>query len=156
MATPPAVGDPAPDFELPSSAGGTIRLASLRGEPAVLYFYPKADTPGCTTQACGVRDAAGDFREIGASVLGISPDAAGEVKKFADKFDLNFPLLADADHATCEAYGVWRQKQMYGKSYWGAARTTFVLDAGGKVTHVFEKVKPDEHARQVLAALRGA
>jgi thioredoxin-dependent peroxiredoxin len=147
-------GSPAPDFELPDQDGRAVRLADFRGTPVVVYFYPKADTPGCTTQACGVRDHHGDYSELGATVLGISPDPVAKVKRFHEKYDLNFALLADADHAIADAYGVWAQKSMYGKTYFGNERTTFVIDAAGRVAEVLRKVKPAEHDRLVLEALR--
>jgi len=146
-------GQTAPDFTLPDQDGNEVTLSSLRGGPVVLYFYPKADTPGCTTQACGVRDHAADYDARGATVLGISPDPVKKVKKFHDKFSLNFTLLADADHAVAEAYGVWVEKSMYGRTYMGNERTTFVIDAEGKVTDVLRKVKPAEHDDLVLGAL---
>ena len=149
----PQEGQPAPDFTLPDQDGEPVSLASLRGQRVVLYFYPKADTPGCTTQACGVRDHAADYAAAGAVVLGVSPDPVKRVKKFHDKQDLNFRLLADEDHAVCEAYGVWVEKSMYGKTYWGAERSTFVIGADGTVEKVLRKVKPAEHDELVLAAL---
>ena len=145
--------DTAPDFELPDQDGQPVSLSSLRGRRVVLYFYPKADTPGCTVQACGVRDHLADYEAAQAVVLGISPDAVKRVKKFHDKQELNFTLLADEDHAVCAAYGVWVEKSMYGKRYWGAERTTFVIDEGGTVSAVLRKVKPAEHDERVLAAL---
>lgn len=146
-------GEKAPDFELPDQDGRVVKLSDLRGEKVVLYFYPKADTPGCTTQACGVRDHHGDYAEAGAVVLGVSPDPVAKVKRFHDKQGLNFRLLADEDHAVAEAYGVWVQKSMYGRTYFGNERTTFVLDDGGRVARVLRKVKPAQHDEQVLAAL---
>jgi thioredoxin-dependent peroxiredoxin len=146
-------GDQAPDFELPDQDGSPVKLSDLRGQPVVVYFYPKADTPGCTTQACGVRDHRADYVKVGTTVLGISPDPVKKVKKFHDKFDLNFPLLADEDHAVAESYGVWATKSMYGKSYKGNERTTFMIDSDGKVAEVLRKVKPAEHDALVLAAL---
>ncbi|HEY2657498.1 MAG TPA: thioredoxin-dependent thiol peroxidase, partial [Solirubrobacteraceae bacterium] len=125
----------------------------LRGNPVVVYFYPKADTPGCTTQACGVRDHGGDYERLDAVVLGISPDPVKPIAKFADKFDLGFPLLSDADHAVAEAYGVWVEKSMYGRQYFGNERTTFVISRDGVIAHVLRKVKPAEHDEKVLAAL---
>lgn len=147
------LGTTAPDFTIPDHDGNPVTLSELRGGPVVVYFYPKADTPGCTTQACGVRDHLPDYEAAGARVLGISPDPVAKVKKFHDKQGLNFTLLADEDHAVCEAYGVWAEKSMYGKVYWGAQRATFVLDAEGVVRHVIPKVKPKEHDEIVLAAL---
>jgi peroxiredoxin Q/BCP len=149
-----ARGDQAPDFELPDQNGGTVRLSDLRGRPVVLYFYPKADTPGCTVQACGVRDRRADYERAGAVVLGVSPDPVKRVKKFDDKYGLDFPLLADEDHSVAEAYGTWVEKRNYGKTYMGVARTTFVIDADGNIATVLEKVKPAEHDDDVLAALR--
>jgi len=146
-------GRQAPDFTLPDQDGEPVRLADLRGKTVVLYFYPKADTPGCTTQACGVRDHLPDYEGSGAVVLGVSPDPVKKVKRFHDKYDLNFPLLADEDHAVCEAYGVWAEKSMYGRTYWGALRATFIIDATGVVRHVIPKVTPKTHDEQVLAVL---
>jgi len=151
----PAVGQVAPGFELLASDGGRISLESYRGKQiVVLYFYPKADTPGCTTETCGFRDALTEFNKEQVAVLGISPDPVKNVTKFAGKFSLNFPLLADEDHAVCESYGVWQEKSMYGRKYWGAARVTFVIGKDGKVLHVFEKVKPAGHDAEVLAWIR--
>jgi len=148
-----AVGQPAPDFALPDQDGLTVKLSDFRGQPVVVYFYPKADTPGCTTQACGVRDHREDYSRARAVVLGISPDPVARVKRFHDKYDLGFTLLADEHHAVAEAYGVWVQKSMYGKKYWGVQRATFVIDARGAVTHVIPKVSPATHDEQVLQAL---
>lgn len=149
----PTVGDVAPDFTLPTVDGSTVSLKDLAGKKAVvLYFYPKADTPGCTKEACGFRDAIGRYKKLGVAVLGVSPDPVDAIRKFSDKFTLSFPLLADADHAVCQKYGVWSEKNMYGKKYWGAARTTFVIQ-DGKVVKVFEKVKPEGHEEEVLAWL---
>jgi peroxiredoxin Q/BCP len=148
-------GAPAPDFDLPSSAGKNIKLSDYKGKQrVVLYFYPKADTPGCTTEACAFRDALADYDQAKVVVLGISPDPVGDVEKFSSKFHLNFPLLADADHAIAEKYGVWQEKSMYGKKYWGAARTTFVIGPDGKIEHVFEKVKPQGHDQEVLSWIK--
>lgn len=149
----PVVGTAAPGFALPASDGTTVRLADYAGKTVVLYFYPRADTPGCTKQACGFRDAIASYRALGVPVFGVSPDPVGDVTKFAAKFSLNFPLLADADHAVCEAYGVWVEKSMYGKTYMGAARTTFIV-RDGKVAKVFEKVNPEGHDVEVLEALK--
>jgi peroxiredoxin Q/BCP len=149
-------GSAAPDFELPDQDGRPTKLSDFRGEPVVVYFYPKADTPGCTTQACGVRDHQADYASFGAPVLGISPDPVTKVKKFHNKYNLNFPLLADADHAVAEAYGVWVQKSMYGRTYFGNERTTFIVDSDGRVAHVLRKVKPATHDEQVLKALEQA
>jgi peroxiredoxin Q/BCP len=146
-------GDKAPDFELPDQDGRAVKLSDFRGQPVVVYFYPKAATPGCTTQACGVRDHEADYAERGAVVLGISPDPPGALRKFHDKEGLNFRLLADEDHAVAEAYGVWAEKSMYGRKYMGNERTTFVIDTGGNVSAVLRKVKPAEHDERVLEAL---
>jgi peroxiredoxin Q/BCP len=151
----PSVGAAAPKFTLPASTGQTIDLASFAGKsPVVLYFYPKADTPGCTKQACGFRDAIAEFRKAKIAVLGVSPDPVKDVSKFSDKFTLNFPLLADEDHAVSEKYGVWQEKSMYGRKYWGVVRTTFIIGKDGKIVHVFEKVKPEEHDQLVLEWLK--
>ena len=149
------VGQTALDFELPDQNGEPVRLSELRGQTVVVYFYPKADTPGCTTQACGIRDHAADYDAADAVVLGISPDPVNHVKKFADKYDLGFTLLADEDHAVAEAYGVWVEKSRYGRTYWGNERTTFVIDPEGRVAEVLRKVKPAQHDDLVLAALGG-
>jgi peroxiredoxin Q/BCP len=146
-------GQQAPDFTLPDQDGNEVSLAGLRGETVVLYFYPRADTPGCTVQACGVRDRGADYKKLGARVLGVSPDPVEAVKKFADKFDLDFTLLADADHSVADAYGAWIEKSMYGKKYWGAGRATFLIDPEGKIAKVFPKVSPKTHDDVVLAAL---
>ena len=147
-------GQEAPDFELPDQDGRTVKLSDFRGKPVVVYFYPKADTPGCTTQACGVRDHEADYAAAGAVALGVSPDPVAKVKRFHDKQSLNFTLLADEDHAVAESYGVWVQKSMYGRTYWGNERTTFVIDPDGKVAGVLRKVKPAEHDARVLKTLR--
>lgn len=152
---PPIIepGDKAPDFELPDQEGRTIKLSGFRGRPVVVYFYPKAGTPGCTTQACGVRDHHADYAQANAVVLGISPDPVAKIKKFHDKQGLNFMLLADEDHAVAESYGVWVTKSMYGRTYLGNERTTFIIDPAGKVAAVLHKVKPAEHDALVLSAL---
>ncbi|HEY5193327.1 MAG TPA: thioredoxin-dependent thiol peroxidase [Solirubrobacteraceae bacterium] len=147
-------GQTAPDFELPDQDGRSVKLSDFRGQPVVVYFYPKADTPGCTTQACGVRDHRADYAAVGATVLGISPDPVKKVKKFHDKYDLDFALLADEGHAVADAYGVWAEKSMYGKTYFGNERTTFIIDSAGNVAAVLGKVKPAEHDELVLKALR--
>jgi thioredoxin-dependent peroxiredoxin len=146
-------GKPAPDFELPSDSGETVKLSELRGKPVVLYFYPKDDTPGCTTQACGIRDAYGEFEQAGAVVLGVSPDKAESHVKFKAKYGLPFTLLADPEHAVAEQYGVWAEKKNYGKTYMGIVRSTFVIDEEGNLKKVMRNVKPDTHADKVLAAL---
>ena len=148
-----AQGTEAPEFALTSDTGETVTLSSLRGKPVVVYFYPRDDTPGCTTQACGIRDAWREFERSGAVVLGVSPDDEASHVTFRQKYDLPFTLLADPDHATAEAYGVWVEKSMYGKTYMGVERSTFVIDAGGKLVQVMRNVKPAAHAADVLAAL---
>jgi thioredoxin-dependent peroxiredoxin len=149
-------GDDAIDFELPDQDGRAVKLSDLRGQPVVVYFYPKAATPGCTVQACGVRDHQADYVKTGTTILGISPDPVAKVKKFHDKEGLNFALLADEGHHVADAYGVWIEKSMYGKKYFGNERTTFVIDANGKVAEVLRKVKPAEHDELVLKALAAA
>jgi len=149
-----ATGDAAPDFTLPDQNGEPTTLSALRGRSVVLYFYPKASTPGCTTQACGVRDHLPAYEEANAVVLGVSPDPVKKVKKFHDDEGLNFTLLADEDHAVAEEYGVWAEKSMYGRTYWGVVRSTFVIDGDGVVRHVIPKVTPKTHDEQVLAALK--
>ncbi len=146
-------GQPAPDFELTSDSGETVKLSALRGKPVVLYFYPKDDTPGCTAQACGIRDAYGEFEQAGAVVLGVSPDSESSHVKFKEKYGLPFTLLADADHAVAELYGVWGEKTFAGKTYLGVNRSTFVIGADGNVAKVMHDVKPASHADDVLAAL---
>jgi thioredoxin-dependent peroxiredoxin len=148
-----AEGSPAPDFTLPDQDGNEVSLANLRGETTVLYFYPRADTPGCTTQACSVRDHSADYEKAGVRVIGISPDPVKAIKKFADKQSLDFTLLADEDHAVAEKYGTWVEKSMYGKKYMGVQRATFVIDPEGKVAKVFPKVSPKTHDDVVLKAL---
>jgi peroxiredoxin Q/BCP len=149
-------GDQAPDFSLPDQDGREVKLSDFRGQPVVVYFYPKADTPGCTTQACGVRDHRPDYDAAGAVVLGISPDPVAKVKKFHEKQGLNFPLLADEGHPVADAYGVWVEKSMYGKTYFGNERTTFVIGPDGRISSVLRKVKPAEHDELVLGALAEA
>ncbi len=148
-----AEGQPAPDFELQSDAGETVRLSDLRGKPVVLYFYPRDDTPGCTKQACGIRDAWDDFRERGAAVFGVSPDGEASHAKFKQKYGLPFTLLADPDHRVAEEYGFWGEKSFAGKKYMGIERSTIVIAPDGTVAGIFRRVKPAEHADQVLAAL---
>jgi peroxiredoxin Q/BCP len=149
-------GEQAPDFTLESDAGEQVSLSGLRGKPVVLYFYPKDDTPGCTTQACGIRDAYDEFEQVGAVVLGVSPDSVKRHVKFKEKYNLPFALLADPEHELAERYGVWGEKKYMGKSYMGVNRATFVIGPDGAVVKVFEKVKPDTHADDVLAALADA
>ena len=146
-------GKPAPDFTLTSDSGEPVTLSSFRGRPVILYFYPKDDTPGCTTQACGIRDAYGEFEAAGAVVLGVSPDDERSHVKFKEKFGLPFTLLADPDHAVAETYGVWGEKKYMGKTFLGVKRSTFVIGADGNVTKVMHDVKPASHADDVLAAL---
>ena len=146
-------GTTAPDFTLPDQEGDDVSLSDFRGRPVVLYFYPKADTPGCTAQACGIRDHRADYEDAGAVVLGVSPDPVKAVKKFADKQSLDFRLLADEDHAVCDLYGVWGEKSMYGRTYLGANRSTFIIDPDGTVAKVFPKVSPKTHDEIVLQAL---
>jgi len=151
-----AAGEPAPDFVLSSDRGQPVRLSDFRGKPVVLYFYPKDDTPGCTTQACGIRDAYGEFEAAGAVVLGVSPDDVTRHVKFKEKYGLPFPLLADPEHEVAERYGVWREKRYQGKTYMGVARTTFVVAPDGTVAKVLHDVKPATHADEVLALLGSA
>jgi peroxiredoxin Q/BCP len=146
-------GDKAPDFTLSDQHGEPVTLSKLRGGTVVLYFYPRADTPGCTTQACGVRDRASEYAEAGARVIGVSPDEVEAIAKFADKYELGFTLLADPDHAVAEAYGAWGEKSMYGKKYMGALRSTFIVGPDGKIAEVLPKVQPKKHDGLVLAAL---
>ena len=146
-------GQTAPDFELPDQDGNPVRLSDLRGGLVVLYFYPKADTPGCTTQACGIRDRRADYAAAGARVLGVSPDPVSAIAKFHDKQDLNFTLLADEDHAVCELYGTWVEKNRYGRTYMGAQRATFIIDAEGVVAHVIPSASPKTHDEEVLGFL---
>ena len=147
-------GAPAPDFALQSDSGETVKLSDLRGKQVVLYFYPKDDTPGCTTQACGIRDVYGEFERAGAVVLGVSPDDERSHVKFKQKFELPFTLLADPDHAVAEEYGVWGEKKYMGRTYLGVSRSTFVIGEDGTVKKVLHKVKPATHADDVLAVLR--
>jgi peroxiredoxin Q/BCP len=146
-------GDPAPDFTLRSDSGDLVTLSSFRGRPIVLYFYPKDDTPGCTTQACGIRDHFAEFERAGAVVLGVSPDDERSHVKFRKKYELPFPLLADTGHTVAEEYGVWGEKSYLGKTFFGVSRSTFVIDADGTVKKIFHNVKPATHADDVLAAL---
>jgi peroxiredoxin Q/BCP len=148
-----AVGDRAPAFELADQDGRSVKLSDFSGQKVVLYFYPKADTPGCTTQACGIRDREADYASAGAVVLGVSPDEPGKLRRFADKHGLRFTLLADTDHEVAEAYGVWVEKSMYGRTYFGNQRATFLIDEDGVVRHVLPKVSPKTHDDEVLEAL---
>jgi peroxiredoxin Q/BCP len=149
----PEVGDRAPDVELPDESGTVHRLADQHGTWTILYFYPKDDTPGCTVEACAFRDANETIREHGAEVWGVSPQAGASKRAFREKFGLPFTLLADVDHEAAEAYGSWVEKKNYGKTYWGTARTTFLIDPDGRVARVWPKVKPEGHAAEVLEAL---
>jgi len=149
----PAQGDAAPDFALPDDSGTIHRLADQRGRWTVVYFYPKDDTPGCAVEACEFRDSNETIRERGADVWGISPQGPGSKRAFREKFGLPFTLLADEDHAVADSYGAWVEKQNYGKTYWGNARTTFLVDPEGRIARVWSKVKPEGHAGEVLAAL---
>ncbi len=146
-------GTEAPTFSLPDQNGTEVSLVALRGRPVVLYFYPKADTPGCTRQACGVRDRRADYEAAGATVLGVSRDAVPALAAFAEKHELDFPLLSDADHAVAEAYGVWVEKTMYGRTHMGMQRSTFLIDPDGVVVHVIPKANPKTHDEAVLKAL---
>lgn len=148
-----STGSVAPDFTLPSDGGGQVRLSALRGRKVVLYFYPKDDTPGCTTQACDLRDELPRFDGAGAVVLGVSPDPVASHARFREKYGLNFPLLSDEDHAVAEAWGVWKEKSMYGKTYMGVERSTFIIDEDGVVMEAWRKVRPEGHAERVAAAL---
>lgn len=147
-------GAKAPDFTLASDQGTKVKLKDLKGQPVVLYFYPRDDTPGCTREACAFRDAKKELVKLGAQVLGVSTDDVASHAKFRDKFQLNFPLLADVDHAVAEKYGAWQEKNMYGKKSWGVQRSTFLIDAQGKVAQVWKRVQVDGHDEQVLAALK--
>lgn len=146
-------GAAAPPVEAITDTGGGFRLADQKGKSVVLYFYPKADTPGCTTQACEFRDAIEDFRGIDAEIVGVSPDNPKSLTKFKEKYKLPFTLLADEDHKISEDYAVWAEKSMYGRKYMGVERTTFIIDKGGKLAKIFRKVKPAGHAEEVKQAL---
>ena len=150
----PPEGSKAPAFNLPADDGSRVKLADLKGSPVVLYFYPADDTPGCTREACAFRDRSAELKKFGAKVFGVSPDDVTSHVKFKTKFSLNFPLLADEDHAVAEKYGAWREKNMYGKKKMGIARSTFLIDAEGKIVKVWKAVKVDGHDEHVLAALK--
>ncbi len=150
----PAEGDPAPDFTVRTDAGTELSLHDLRGKRVVLYFYPRDDTPGCTTEACQLRDAFPRFEAMDAVILGVSPDDVASHQRFKAKFQLPFTLLADVDHAIASAYGAWNEKAMYGKIFWGTSRMTFIIDRTGRVAKIFPKVKPDGHAAEVAEVLR--
>jgi peroxiredoxin Q/BCP len=147
-------GDPAPAFEVPATGGRVMRLADMKGKPFVLYFYPKADTPGCTKEACAFQTAMPDFSRLGLDVIGLSPDKMKPIERFAAKYNLTFPLASDEDHAVAERYGTWVEKSMYGKKYMGMERTTFLIDGAGKIARIWRKVSVTGHAGDVLTAAR--
>jgi peroxiredoxin Q/BCP len=147
------IGSKAPDFNLPASTDEKISLKSLRGKNVVLYFYPEDDTPGCTKEACGFRDGLAQFKKSSSLILGVSNDSLESHKKFVEKYRLTFPLLSDEDHSVSDKYGVYKEKNMYGKKYWGIERSTFVIDPDGKIKAIFRKVKVDEHIQEVLETL---
>lgn len=149
----PKEHDPAPDFSLPADDGSFVRLGDLRGKRVILYFYPRADTPGCTVEACEFRDLFPQIQETGAVVLGVSPDTVPDVRKFREKFDLPFKLLADADHSVAEMYGVWRQKEMFGQTHMGVVRSTFLIDEQGRIARVYDAVSAEGHAAEVLEGI---
>lgn len=153
MSEMPKAGDLAPDFSLPSDSGETVRLSDYRGKRVVLYFYPKDMTSGCTKEACSFRDHYPQYEEQDAVILGVSPDPPERHVRFKSKYDLPFLLLSDVDHTVAEQYGVWAEKKMYGKTYWGILRTTFVIDEEGRISKVFTKVKPADHGKEVLESL---
>jgi peroxiredoxin Q/BCP len=147
------VGSPAPDFTLQDETGEKVTLSQLQGKPVILYFYPKDDTPGCTTEACNFRDDYTDFEKAGVRIIGVSPDTPESHMKFKRKYDLPFPLLSDPDHKVCDLYGVWGPKKFMGKSYEGVLRTTYLISSNGTILHVFENVKPADHSKQILSLL---
>ncbi len=150
---PLSAGSPAPDFSLPDENGEIRHLSDYRGKVVVLYFYPKDDTPGCTTEACKFRDSYEDYQKAEVSIVGISPDPVKKHQKFKAKYDLPFTLLSDEDHSVCESYGVWGRKKFMGKEYDGVFRTTFIIGKDGKILHVFENVKPEGHSQEILKVL---
>lgn len=150
----PEVGKPAPDFEALDDHGEKLKLSDYQGKEIVLYFYPRADTPGCTKEACAFRDDYSAYEQAGVAILGVSPDTVKKQAKFKEKWDLPFPLIADEDHSIAEAYGVWGPKKFMGREYEGVHRTTFIIDKQGKIKQVFENVKPSEHSQEILAAIR--
>ncbi len=149
-----ADGDIAPDFEMPATGGRTVSLSGMKGKPFILYFYPKADTPGCTKEACAFQSGLPIFSEIGIDVIGVSPDKMKPIEKFASKYGLTFPLASDEAHAVAERYGTWVEKSMYGKKYMGIERTTFLIGANGKIAKIWRKVSVPGHAEEVLAAAK--
>ena len=149
-----ADGDIAPDFEMPATGGRTVSLSGMKGKPFILYFYPKADTPGCTKEACAFQSGLPTFSEIGIDVIGVSPDKMKPIEKFASKYGLTFPLASDEAHAVAERYGTWVEKSMYGKKYMGIERTTFLIGANGKIAKIWRKVSVPGHAEEVLAAAK--
>jgi len=149
----PAEGSPAPPFELPTQDGTPVSLEDFRGQKVVLYFYPKDDTPGCTKEACQFQERTPRFQELDTVVLGVSPDSVESHRKFREKYDLEFPLLADEDHEVAEAYGVWKEKKMFGNTFWGVERTTFLIDEEGRIERVWKRVKADGHAAEVAEGL---
>ena len=146
-------GDPAPEIQLPDEDGAPFQLSSLKGKNVVLYFYPTADTPGCTKESCAFRDGSRKFSKKNTVIVGVSPDKSAAQLKFKQKFDLPFTLLADSDHSAAEAYGVWKEKSMYGRKYMGIERTTFIIGTDGRISRIFPKVKVEGHAEEVLAAI---
>jgi len=149
-----SVGDVAPDFTMPASGGRTVSREALKGQPFLLYFYPKADTPGCTKQACGIQEALPQLGKLGLTVIGVSPDAMPPIEKFAKKYGLEFPLASDADQRVATAYGTWVEKSMYGKKYMGMERSSFLVGADGTIKAIWRKVKPEAHAAQVMEAAK--
>ncbi|HEY2133053.1 MAG TPA: thioredoxin-dependent thiol peroxidase [Acetobacteraceae bacterium] len=149
-----AVGDKAPDFSMPASGARTVSLAGQKGKPFLLYFYPKADTPGCTKQACGIQEALPQLGKLGLNVIGVSPDKMKPIEKFAEKFNLTFPLASDESKNVAQAYGVWVEKSMYGRKYMGMERSSFLIDRDGKIARIWRKVKPESHAADVTAAAK--
>ena len=147
------IGDMAPDFCLPTQSGEQLSLADLKGSKTVLYFYPKDNTSGCTLEAKSLRDGKQELAARGYRIVGVSPDSERSHQNFCSKHELNFTLIADTDHAICEAFGVWAEKSMYGRKYWGVKRTTFLLDEEGRITHIFDKVKTADHYRQIINEL---
>ena len=146
-------GDKAPDFTLPDQNGEKVRLSDFKGQTVVLYFYPRADTPGCTTQACGIRDRSSEYADAGAAVIGVSPDEPEKIKKFDDKYGLGFTLLGDVDHKVADAYGAWGEKSMYGKKYMGIVRSAFLVDTDGTLAEAWPKISPKDTPKNLLVAL---